>query len=250
MKSLKVLSALSLLAVAGAAHAEVSGSAAIASSYNWRGFDLGSGTPAFSGELRYTASGFYVAGWASSGDTTGGTELDLYTGYAGSVGDFKYDVSYISYNYPTGAFRKEETVGKFAEIVAKVGFGPIGLFWNHNVAGATKSDALSSTPRYAFAQGKYDYFGITASFGAFSAVLGHHEEKDWAIDGSGNVIAVKPTKDNPGVTGNATHLDLTYAYNDNLSFTVSAILDSKFGAPGYEEPKPKMVVTYTIPFGK
>jgi uncharacterized protein (TIGR02001 family) len=248
MKKLKVLSALSLLAVAGAANAEVSGSMAIASSYHWRGFDLGSGTPAISGELRETLGGFYGALWASSGDTTGGTELDAYAGYAGKVGDFGYDVSYISYMYPTGNYKAKETFGKFAEIVAKASYGPIGAFLNYNVSGATKSDFIDATPRYAFAQGKYMYYGLTAAFGQFSAVLGHHQEKDWVDDGSGNVTAVKVSKAAPGVTGNATHLDLTYAYNANLSFTLSGIVDSKFD--NGSEPKPKMVVTYVVPFGK
>lgn len=258
MKHVKVLSALGLLAVAGAASAEVSGSAAIASSYHWRGFDLGSGTPAISGELKYSAGGFYVAGWASSGDTTAGTELDLYAGYGGAVGDFSYDISYITYMYPTGDYKKTETLGEFAEIIAKVGFGPIGVFLNYNVAGTSKSDyakiaqyqidnGLTSddlTPysRYAFNRGEYMYYGITAAFGPFSAVLAKHDEK--AFNGTDDFVSV--TKADPGVTGDATHLDLTYAYNDNLSFTVSGILDSKLGDA---EPKPKLVVAYSIPFG-
>ena len=242
MKSIRVLSAVGLLAVAGAANAEVSGSMAIASSYHWRGFDLGSGTPAISGELKYSAGGFYVAGWASSGDTTGGTELDLYAGYGGSVGDFSYDISYISYMYPTGAFKTEETLGKFAEVIGKVGFGPIGLFLNYNVAGASKSDLINGVPRYAFGEGEYMYYGISATFGAFSAVLAKHDEK--VFDGTNFVSATKAA---PGATGDATHLDLTYAYNDNLSFTVSGILDSKLGDA---EPKPKLVVAYSVPFGQ
>jgi Bacterial protein of unknown function (Gcw_chp) len=242
MKSIKVLSALGLLAVAGAANAEVSGSMAIASSYHWRGFDLGSGTPAISGELRASTGGFYAAAWASSGDTTAGTELDLYAGYGGSVGDFSYDISYISYIYPTGQFKNEEGLGDFAEIIGKVGFGPIGLFLNYNVAGTSKSDYYNGVSRYAFYEGEYMYYGISASMGKFSAVLAKHDEK--AFDGTSFVSL---TKANPGVTGDATHLDVTYAYNDNLSFTVSAILSSKLGD---SEPKPKLVVAYSVPFGE
>jgi uncharacterized protein (TIGR02001 family) len=256
MKKLKVLSALSLLAVAGAANAEVSGSMGIASSYHWRGFDLGSGTPAVSGELKYSTAGFYAALWGSSGDTTGGTELDAYAGYAGSAGAFSYDVSLISYMYPTGAFKAEETFGKFAESVVKLGFGPVGFSWNHNLAGASKGDFYDCTTvgdncRYAFAQGKYDYFTLSAKFGAFSALIGHHMEKDWTYKGGfakSNVKTEKVSKLAPGVTGDATHLDLTYAYNDNLSFTLSGILDSKFDND--TEPKPKLVVSYAVPFGK
>ncbi|MGE0115439.1 MAG: TorF family putative porin [Steroidobacteraceae bacterium] len=243
MKHVKILSALGLLAVAGAANAEISGSAAIASSYHWRGFDLGSGTPAVSGELKYSAGGFYVAGWVSSGDTTAGTEYDLYAGYGGEVGDFNYDISYITYVYPTGDFKNVEEPGDFAEVIGKVGYGPVKVFLNYNVAGASKSDYINGVSRYAFPRGDYMYYGISATFGQFSAVLAKHDEKVW----NGVNDFVSATKAAPGVTGDATHLDLTYAYNDNLSFTVSGILDSKLGDA---EPKPKLVVAYSVPFGK
>lgn len=245
MKHVKVLTALSLIAAAGAANAEVSGSMAIASSYHWRGFDLGSGTPAISGELKYTAGGFYAAAWASSGDTAAGTELDLYLGYGGSVGDFRYDISYISYIYPTGGYRAVESYGDFAEVIGKVGYGPVTVFLNYNVAGASKSDYLNGVARYAFAEGDYMYYGISGSFGPFTATLAHHDEKVW----NGTDDFVSASKSAPGVTGDATHLDLSYAYNDNLSFTVSGILDSKFGPDsGTSEPKPKLVVAYSVPF--
>jgi hypothetical protein len=250
MKQVKILSALGLLALASTANAEISGSAAIASSYHWRGFDLGSGTPAVSAELRYTAGGFYAAGWVSSGDTTAGTEYDLYAGYGGAVGDFNYDISYISYIYPTGQFRTTEGPGDFAEVIGKVGYGPVKVFLNYNVAGATKSDYRQGVSRYAFPQGEYMYYGITGTFGPITALLAHHDESYYT--GPNNAVRTTGvTKVNPGVTGNATHLDLTYAYNANLSFTVSAILDSKFGKTSNTvEPKPKLVATYTVPFGK
>lgn len=243
--SIKVLSALGLLALASTASAEVSGSMAIASSYHWRGFDLGSGTPAVSGELKYTAGGFYAAGWASSGDTAGGTELDLYFGYGGAVGSFNYDISYISYMYPTGAYRETEGLGDFAEIIGKVGFGPVKFFLNYNVAGASKAESdacyqFGDCTRYAFPEGEYMYYGISGTFGPVSVVLAKHDEKVW--DGFDFVSASEAA---PGVTGDATHLDVTYAYNANLSFTVSAILDSKLDS----EPKPKLVVAYSVPFG-
>lgn len=242
--SIKVLSALGLLALASTASAEVSGSMAIASSYHWRGFDLGSGTPAVSGELKYTAGGFYAAGWASSGDTAGGTELDLYFGYGGAVGSFNYDISYISYMYPTGAFREVEGLGDFAEVIGKVGFGPVKLFLNYNVSGATKSDYANGIARYAFNEGEYMYYGISGAFGPVSVVLAKHDEK--LYDGT-NYVSVSEGLQfvEAGVTGDATHLDVTYAYNANLSFTVSAILDSKMT----DEPKPKLVVAYSVPFG-
>ena len=43
------------------ASAELSASATVASSYLWRGFELGTGTPAISADLVYSNSGFYAA---------------------------------------------------------------------------------------------------------------------------------------------------------------------------------------------
>lgn len=43
------------------------------------------------------------------------------------------------------------------------------------------------------------------------------------------------------------HLDLTYAYNERLAFTVSGILDAGTAAPVYGEEDPLFVVSYTLP---
>ncbi len=210
------------------AEAEVSASVAIASSYHWRGFDLGSGTPAVSGDIGVSASGFYAGMWVSSGDTAAGTEYDIFFGYGGEVGDFSYDISYVSYVYPTGAFSQTDgSIGDFAEIILGLGFGPVSVFYHDNVAGDTGG--------YAFTE-DYFYYGASVDFGSgFSATIAKHDEED-VEDGA------------PGVTGNATHLDLGYAYNDNLSFTFSAILDSEFDSDG--EPEPKFVVSYSLPIGE
>ena len=60
-KTMLTAAAVSTMAigVAPAAVAEVAASATISSSYLWRGFDLGSGTPALSADLVYSEGGFY-----------------------------------------------------------------------------------------------------------------------------------------------------------------------------------------------
>jgi hypothetical protein len=235
MKKLKVLSALSLLAVAGAAHAEISGSMGIASSYLWRGYDLGAGhgVPAISGDLHYSNSGFYGGIWGSSGDYVNGTEYDLYAGYGGSAGAFTYDVSYWTYSYPStrkaadltdsngdavsGYLSDLNTLrpGSLSEVVISLGIGPVSAFLLHNV----NHPAID-------ANGDYSYYGLKGKFGAFTAVVGHHNDQ----------------------ASKLTHADLSYAYNDNLSFTVSVPVDV---ASGYEKPgDPTFVASYSVPFGK
>jgi uncharacterized protein (TIGR02001 family) len=216
MKKLKVLSALSLLAVAGAANAEISGSMGIASTYLWRGFDLGPGTPAVSGDLHYSNSGFYGGIWGSSGDTTNGTEYDLYAGWGGSLGPVALDVSYWTYSYPTIKLRP----GNLSEAVISAGIGPVSVFLLHNI-NAPGLKANGDNP-----DGDYSYYGAKYKLSAFTFVVGHHNDQGMKL----------------------THADVSYAYNDNLSFTVSVPVDV---AEGYDKPAdPTFVASYTVPFGK
>ncbi len=196
------------------AAAELSASAGIATSYLWRGFELGSGTPALSADLVYSNSGFYAGVWVSSGDTTGGTEYDLFAGYGGSIGEsITYDLSYITYIYPTGAFADTEGPGDFAEAILNVGLGPISLTYKDNVAGDTGGYALPSD---------YSYYSVDTSAGDFSFALGFHD----------------------GAVGDSTHFDVTYAASENLAFTFSTIVSSD---DGFVEPEPTVVASYSIP---
>ena len=239
LTGLVATSALAICTMAPLTHAEVSGSVAIASSYHWRGFDLGSGTPAVSGDLVASSGGLYGGMWVSSGDTTAGTEYDLFFGYGAEMGNFSFDVSYITYVYPTGPFEEVEGIGDFAELIFKVGLGPVSVFLNTNISGASEQEWLDGT-RYAFLDGEYMYYGVSADFGDFSLTVAQHDETVVLPDGS----LGDPVEGYAGVTGDAAHLDLSYAYNDNLSFTFSTILSSELGDG---EPSPKFVVSYSLP---
>jgi uncharacterized protein (TIGR02001 family) len=222
MGSTLLATTLSFGVIAPPAVAELASSATLASSYLWRGFELGSGTPVVSADLVYSNSGFYGGVWVSSGDTAAGTEYDLFAGYGGSIGDdFTYDISYVTYVYPTGAFFDTEgQPGDFAEIVLNLGFGPVSFTYKDNVAGDNGG--------YAFTK-DYKYYSLDASVGKFGFALGMHDEG----------------VDLAAVTGDATHFDVTYAATENLSFTVSAIVDSDFASE--DEPEPTVVASYSIP---
>lgn len=201
--------------------AETSASVGIASTYLWRGMDLGSGTPAVSGDLSYSTGGAYAGIWGSSGDTTYGTEYDLYLGYGVSFGSddmFSVDLSVWNYNYPTGA--GETDFGDLSELVLSLGVGPVALTIYDNVAGDTG----------------YMYYTLGGEVGAFSALLGMH---DSVTDGC-------PTNDDGQVEDECkpVHLDVSYAYNDNLSFTLSQQI-----ADESDDDDLKFVVSYNIPLG-
>ena len=195
---------------ANAAAVEVSGSAAVASTYLWRGYDLGSGTPAVSGDLSVSAGGAYAGIWGSSGDTSAGTEYDLYAGYGLEVGGFTFDISVWNYNYPTGAgytIDGETDFGDFTDVIYTIGYGPVSFAWYDNVAGDGTED--------------YEYYTLGAEFGKFSILAGMHDNT---------------TGDDP------VHLNLGYAFNENLSFTVSQFISDE-----PDDDDLKFVVSYSLP---
>ncbi len=210
-------SILAAASIAPLANAEVSASVGVASTYLWRGYDLGSGTPAVSGGLEFSAGGLYSGIWGSSGDTTAGTEYDLYIGYGLSFGAddmFSIDLSIWNYNYPRFPNaepdeRSSIDPGELTEVVLSVGMGPVAFTYYDNIAGFSDS----------FNHG-YAYYTLAGEFGAFALTVGMHDyvERD-----------------------SATHVNFDYAYNDNLVFTLSQFVD------GEDEDNLKFVVSYSIP---
>lgn len=218
MKHMKTLLAsavaASTIAAAPVAMAEVGASVAVASTYLWRGFDLGSGTPAVSGDLSYSAGGAYGGVWASSGDTSFGSEFDLFVGYGMEFdGGFSFDISAWNYNYASS----DVTFAELTDVVVSVGFGPIAITYYDNVAGGISGQA---------------YYTLSASFGAFSATLGQHNSEALEAINGANVEDEEPI-----------HLDISYAFNDNLSFTVSQFIEDEDNV----EEDTKVVVSYSIP---
>lgn len=207
--SIIAASALTGLSNSAMAEMEVAGSATVASTYLWRGFDLGSGTPAVSGDVVLSAGGAYGGVWVSSGDTSAGTEFDLFAGYGAEVGGVSIDLSVWNYVYPTGAgYTDGDTeIAEFSEVILSVGFGPVSFAYYDNVAGGSG----------------YEYYTASADMGQFSATLGMHDN----VDG-----------DDP------VHLTVSYAYNDNFTLTASQFVADEDGV----DDDLQFVVSYSLPF--
>jgi len=202
--SVAAVMALSASMVSGqAAAVELGASAAVASTYLWRGYDLGSGTPAVSGDLVVNGGGAYAGIWGTSGDTSAGTEYDLFAGYGTTLGAFTFDISVWNYNYPTGP--DEVDAGDLTEVILSVGVGPVTASYYDNVAGSSG----------------YEYYTLGVDIDRFSVLVGMHDN---------------PSGDDP------VHIDLSYAYNENLSFTVSQFISDE--PPGDDL---KFVVSYSLP---
>lgn len=214
-------SALAVSSFTSTAYAEVSASVGIATTYLFRGYDLGSGTPAVSGDLTYSNSGFYTGAWASSGDTEAGTEYDLYAGYGRSFGEndmFSVDLSVWNYIYPTGPgltdnpnaadITGETDFGDWTEVALSVGVGPVAFTYYDNISG----------------NAGYEYYTLSGTVAAFSLTVGMHDN---------------PEGDDP------VHVNLGYAYSDNLAFTLS-----QFVTDEPEGDDLKFVVSYSLPIGE
>jgi len=201
--------------------AEVSASASVASSYLWRGQNLSNGAAVVAGSLDYGhESGAYAGAWVSSGDAALGTEYDLYVGFAGEAGDLSYDVGYIGYIYPS---QNEEAVADTTNNVTSTAdeLGDVSdLYLNLSFAG------VDFTTNFSDNGGDYVY--NTLGYG---------------IDSVSGLIGVNTDLEDDG-KGAYTHIDLSYAYNDNVSFTVSKMVAQSSGTSA---ASPEFVVSYSLP---
>ncbi|MBU0539449.1 MAG: TorF family putative porin [Gammaproteobacteria bacterium] len=225
MKTMKTLIAASVAAasmtmIAAPASAEVSASVSVASMYLWRGFDLSNGSPAVSGDLTYSTGGFYAGVWGSSGDDTYGQEVDYYAGFATEVGPISVDLSVWNYVYPgssanftdldgdgtvDGFADNGDTFGDLSEIILGLGAGPVSLTIYDNIAGGPG----------------YFYYTLGYDVGSFSFLAGGTDNKD--------------------EDANYSHFDVSYAYNDKVSFTFSQMIDED------NDDDLKFVVSYSLP---
>lgn len=214
MKNAKNLLAANLVAVsmtlatAPASAVEVSASASVASLYLWRGFDLSNGSAAVSGDITLSEAGFYAGVWGSSGDDTYGQEVDYYAGFATEAGPVSIDLSIWNYVYPgasAGLVDNGDTFGDLSELILGLGMGPVSLTIYDNIAGNSA----------------YNYYTLAYSAGSFSFLVGgatfENEDSDYA------------------------HFDISYAYNDNLAFTFSQMIDED------NDDDLKFVVSYSLP---
>lgn len=216
MKTLRTVRySLIAAAVAGATlvstpvSAEVSATAGVASLYLWRGQNLGGGTPVVSGSLDYGhESGLFAGIWGSSAGPD--QEVDLYGGYAYSTDDFGVKVTFYDYFYP----RTAGATGDLQELVLSVNAS--GFF----------ADAIIGVGD--FEDGNYYDVGYT--YDKYTVKYGMTDGEDLT-----------------GPNTDYAHLDLAYAFNENLTFTLSGPVDSDAlsAVEGIEDPL--FVVSYVLP---
>ncbi|MDO3383527.1 TorF family putative porin [Gilvimarinus algae] len=214
-------SAIALSAMAPVANAaEVSASVGAANMYYWRGLDLGNGDAAISGDITVSAGGFYAGIWGSSGDAALGQEYDLYIGYGGEVGSFTYDVSLWNYNYPSASettswidWENQQWVEETMDTSPDIGdLTEAVVSLGFGPVAVTYYHGLEDLDEYWYAT-------VGATFDKFSVTYGLHED-------------------------DLAHVDLGYAFNDNLSFTIGQVVDDVDG--GYDDDT-KFIVSLSLP---
>ena len=150
MKQVKILSALGLLAVAGAAQAGVTSTWTLTNDYDFRGYTQTAKDPAIQASLDYAhASGAYAGLWLSnvkfsSTDPKGDMERDFYAGFTSKIGaDLTYDVGVIDYTYNQHVFDFYEVYGSMAygPVKAKLYYAPD--FGGKTTVGSTSAEAVT-----------------------------------------------------------------------------------------------------------
>lgn len=138
---------------------KITGSAAIVSQYRFRGIAQSDNKPAVQGAITIShSSGFYVSTWGSSatgGDSAvqiGGTEIDVYGGFAHALGDtgINADVGVYGYLYP-GA-----TAGNYYEVYGSLSgaVGPVNAKAGVNFAPAQKNLRIYPTHSNTYVYGE------------------------------------------------------------------------------------------------
>ncbi|GAA6135404.1 hypothetical protein NBRC116188_21940 [Oceaniserpentilla sp. 4NH20-0058] len=197
MKSLSKAVAMASLLSAGVmgaqvANAEVSASVGIASAYLWRGQDLSASSDG-------VESNGAVPAFSGSLDYS--NESGLYAGIWTSSGDFGSGTEtdlYVGFageagsigydiSYATYLYTGEDDIDDVAEVIVGVSTDAFGA----KVYIPTDSDA------------DYTYITLGAGMGDYSFTLGANTGTD---------------------AGDYTHADVSYAYNEKLSFTYSQVL--------------------------
>jgi len=227
---------------------QVSANIGVTSDYIWRGVSQSSEAASVSGGVDYAhESGFYAGTWVGSlgdeGSGFSGSEVDLYLGYGGQVGEVGYDVGYIYYNYPTAE-------GDFGEIYGSYSWG----IWSGGFAYTTNGGNVDGDDNVLFDSGDlYLHGGIGINLSetwTFSATSGIY-----LFDADGDVQTFVDEND----VVQMQEIDVDYAFiqldfgksTDLGDFTISIVgtdVDSDNTNFGNGDEEIKAVVSWGIGF--
>lgn len=203
----------------GQALAETSGSLNITSEYMFRGI-VSEGGAAVQGSLDWASpGGLYAGAWASNSAPAGGTELDLYVGWAGEMGNgVGVDLGVVYYG-----FTEQDEIGADAdyfEVYGGLSLGGLsGSIYYSDDFFASDEDGIYYTLAYSASMS--DTVDMTFQVGfsqgdGVELVIGD-EYTDWSVTLS------KDLGDGAGVSFGYVQTDLEVGgVDDEAKFVVSA----------------------------
>ncbi len=183
------------------AYGNLSATAGVASVYLYRGLDASAGKPEVFGDLNYrTANGFYGSLWGSSAKASvaNSHEYNIIVGWQQPIDSFDINIGAISYVYPG---LENSKVLHESEVYAGMGWRGFAFYIYDNVA----SKELNNEGYY--------YLALSYTSQQIDCTLGYATDDKLSSslfeDGEYSYA----------------HIDLTYAFNDKLSFTFSQVID-------------------------
>ena len=207
-----------MLPVTGA-FAETSATISASNMYLYRGANLSASSPQIAGSLDYAHnSGLYTGIWGSSEGLSGSPEYDIYVGYSVELGGISLDANVTDYNYPEQD--GEEKLGDYSELILSAGYSLDKMGAELKIANGL-GGAQSGT-------GGYYYTALTGSYDKVSLTWGSY--------------AVDEMK----LMAEYHHIDVGFAFNDEVSFMLSKIVDTDAGF--IEDNDALFAVTWTKTF--
>ncbi len=102
---------------------EISGNVSLLSDYVYRGISQTTENPAIQGGFDIAAdNGLYAGVWASNVDFDGSIEIDIYAGFAGTIGEeVDFDIGVLRYEYPDDG-QGGAADSSFNEVYGSIGF--------------------------------------------------------------------------------------------------------------------------------
>lgn len=211
-----------------AANAELGAVAGVSNMYFWRGLDVSDG-PQVWADLKYSVdAGFYGGVWVSSEGFNSDMEYDLYAGWSKTFGDFGVDIGAVTYVYPSVSDEQlgvADCAGNAVCIREKTDIRDPGNFTDAYIALSAYGVTLKYLDNVADVTGE-EYYTLSYSMAPFTALVGYHDLGE-------------------GDDDTYTHIDLTYAFSENLTFTVSQVVDRDDNS-GVDN-RALVVVGYSLP---
>jgi uncharacterized protein (TIGR02001 family) len=230
---------------------EVEGTIGVANMYLWRGQNVGPDGGQVHGGVSASNAGFYGGFWATS--EQGGHETDLYFGYGGEYKGFSYDISYWWYLYPEDANSNvpnpanvanpgtDSGDNDIADLVLSFGYGPVSFAAYLQQEAPTDpstdvSGGTNPTPIPASAVDENNYFTLGYDWNKWNFTYGW-----WDNETAGN-------QTNGYINDEYSHIQVSYAATDQLTFAVSKASSDIGQENGGVEEDPLFYVAYDWAF--